>query len=47
MLWCWCSHVPRMRACWMLLAVVVPGLAMELGRGGVYDSPYAQDYYVR
>ena len=37
----------RMKACSMLLLVVVPSLAMELGRGGVYDSPYAQDYYVR
>merc|ERR1712105_504101 len=41
------GHTTHDEGVWMLLAVVVPGLAMELGRGGVYDSPYAQDYYVR
>merc|ERR1712066_590391 len=37
----------RMRQCLVLLVVVGASLGMELGRSGVYDSPMAQDYYVR
>merc|ERR1712083_1165580 len=37
----------RMRQCLVLLVVVGCSLGMELGRSGVYDSPMAQDYYVR
>merc|ERR1711874_67602 len=37
----------RMRQCLVLLLVVGSSLGMELGRSGVYDSPMAQDYYVR
>jgi len=36
-----------MRQCLVLLLVVGSSLGMELGRSGVYDSPMAQDYYVR
>merc|ERR1712083_180109 len=37
----------RMRQCLVLLVIVGCSLGMELGRSGVYDSPMAQDYYVR
>merc|ERR1711910_219917 len=37
----------RMRHFLVLLVVVGCSLGMELGRSGVYDSPMAQDYYVR
>jgi hypothetical protein len=36
-----------MKQCLILLVVVGTSLSMELGRSGVYDSPMAQDYYVR
>merc|ERR1712038_1556272 len=33
--------------CVCLLLVVQYGYTLDLGRGGVYDSPAAQDYWVR
>merc|ERR1712231_31230 len=36
-----------MRQCLILSLALGLALAMDLGRSGVYDSPMAQDYYVR
>merc|ERR1712183_682781 len=41
------TRLSGMRQCLVLLLVVGSSLGMELGRSGVYDSPMAQDYYVR
>ena len=35
------------RQCLILSLALGLALAMDLGRSGVYDSPMAQDYYVR
>ena len=37
-----------MRPCLVALLALLPfTLGMDLGKSGVYDSPMAQDYYVR
>ena len=36
-----------MRAAAAVLVVVAAAAGMDLGKSGVYDSPMAQDYYVR
>merc|ERR1739842_255125 len=39
----------KMKLLLLLLVVVLAGLVsgMDVGKGGVYDSPMAQDYYVK
>merc|ERR1712002_223373 len=37
----------KMKSSLIVLVSVAGGLCMELGEGGVYDSPMAQDYYVK
>merc|ERR1712126_17622 len=37
----------KMKSLLIVLVTVAGGLGMDLGEGGVYDSPMAQDYYVK
>merc|ERR1712002_952370 len=37
----------KMQSLLLVLVTVAGGLGMDLGEGGVYDSPMAQDYYVK
>merc|ERR1712002_1355054 len=37
----------KMKSLLLVLVTVAGGLGMDLGEGGVYDSPMAQDYYVK
>merc|ERR1712243_455980 len=41
-----CTHI-RMQSFYVLAALLGVTACMDVGRSGVYDSPLANDYYVR